>query len=94
MSYAFSVHLKTNIILHALDKYSLKYDNSLKEQIEVRTDIESIKKKVKERLWYWKMEIGHYVGRHYVVKLLTVGYLDGRQEVVKLLTVGYLDGGQ
>ena len=61
-----SKHFSENLILHTLDKSShLKYDNSLKENIgviivekvdvsEVGTDIESVKKKLKEREWYWQ----------------------------------------
>ena len=53
-----SKHFSDNLVLHTLDQSShLKYDNSLKEQIEVviidvseaGTDIESIRKKLKER---------------------------------------------
>ena len=61
-----SKHFSDNLILHTLDKSSqLKYNNILKEQIEViiiekvdvsevGTDIESIRKKLKEREWYWQ----------------------------------------
>ena len=64
-----SKHFSDNLILHTLDKSSqLKYDNSLKEQIEViiiekvdvlevGTDIESIRKKLKEREWYWQNNV-------------------------------------
>ena len=61
-----SKHIADNLILHELDKSShMKYDTSLSKQIEViiieevdltevGTDIESIRKKLKEREWYWQ----------------------------------------
>ena len=59
-----SKHIADNLILHELDKSSqMKYDTSLSKQIEViifeevdltevGTDIDSIRKKLKEREWY------------------------------------------
>ena len=61
-----SKHFSDNLILHKLDNSShLKYDNSLKEKIEViiiekvdvskvGADIESIRKKLKERECNWQ----------------------------------------
>ena len=61
-----SKHIADNLILHEQDKSSqMKYDTSLSKQIEaiiieeedltdVGTDIDSIRKKLKEREWYWQ----------------------------------------
>ena len=61
-----SKHIADNLILHELDKsLQMKYDTSLSKQIEVTiieevdltdvgTDIDSIRKKLKEREWYWQ----------------------------------------